>query len=1129
MLFLYYLYLIYLFKIAFSLDYFHLKKLQDNYFFINPLTIFGKLLFPKYLIQGIILFCFFCISFIANAQKQTKHLPFDPQKQLSQFLIDKWGSEKGLPSGTLLRITQTSDGYIWLGGYDGLFRFDGNSFDIYTKKTVKQFKANNITCLTEGKDSTLWVGTQGGGLLSYKNGVFKHHGLEKEYIEAIHIVDKSDSIYIGTRSKGLFTYSKKEKEFHAVLPKELASIAVYDIVEYPKGKLWLATRNQGILILENNILSKTESESENSLVLKLYLDKQQGVWAGTHNGILKYENNKFVQKFPELKTKRIHDMKHDLAGNFWIVTRTNIYRHNIITKKLELLTTKDGKTFDNVRAVCFDQENSLWIPTPRQGLCRLRDGKFINYTTSEGLAYASINSVTTYNKTEILVGTSNGTLHRIDVKKNKVFDFPLKIDIGQEEFFNIRQDNLGTLWFSTYSGLLRRDSLGNEKLFTTKDGLPTNILRLTYQDSKGRFWIGTRGQGLVQYKKDSLTNKNNFEKIGLERGFVSDFVMAIDEDNNGNLLVGTNNGGLAIENGNKFEWLTTKNGLPTNLIFNIYCDKENTIWLATNAGLVRWKDKKTFVFDGSNGLPNETIFDIVEDEKGYFWFSSNKGVLRIQKNELNNLANGEETILSWVQYDKNDGMRSEQCKGATQSLISPQGIIWIPTNNGALHINPNSLPINSRRPPVYIQKIFLDNEVFLDTQKIIIQPEQQRLTINFTALSFRAPEKVKFKYKLEGFDKEWILVENNKREAIYTNLPNGTYTFQVIAANNDGIWNNEGATVKIIVKPQIYETPWFIGTVIIIILLIIWLIVRTRIEMIKEKGEELEKIIKQRTAELRSSNEELVTQQKVVDDRNQIIEKQNDNIISSINYAKRIQVAILPTKEKVTELLPSSFILFLPRDIVSGDFYWIQQQSEKIIIATVDCTGHGVPGAFMSLIGNDMLNKVVIDYSITQPNLVLDLLNQEITNILKQTETENRDGMDMNVWTWHQKTQTIEFSGAKNPLIYIQNNELYEIKADKFSIGGNWTNKKIAKYTNHIIKIDSPTVVYTFSDGYQDQFGGEKNRKFMKGKLKKMLLEIHKLPMKEQQQILKNEFDNWKNQYPQIDDVLVIGVKIDAK
>ncbi len=1111
------------------LQIFPLKQLQDSHFFINYFTSFTKLSFLNLLVRGLFLLSFFCFTFLATAQKQAKHIPFDPNKKLSQFIIDTWDSEKGLPSNTLLKIIQTKDGYLWIGSYDGLLRFDGNKFDFYTKNNVKQFKTNDITQLVEGQDSTFWIATQGSGLVSYKNGLFKSHGLEKEYIESIYPLEDNNLIYVGTRSAGLFVYDIKKEVFSSIFKKELASESIQDILEYPKGKFWLGTRSKGVLILENNKLTKTVCEVENPRILKLYLDNEKRIWAGTYEGILKYENGKFIKQFADQVKERVYDLHFDLAGNFWMVSRTNIYRHNVLTNQLELLTTQTGEAFDDVRSICLDQEDNLWISTPRHGLSRLREGKFINYTTREGISYPSINSVCTYNETEILVGTSNGTVNIINPKENKVSNYPLKTKLPNQEIFNIRKDKEGTVWIVTYEGLLKKQLNGDEKLYTKADGLPTKVLRLTYEDSKGRFWIGTRGEGLVEYKKDNKTSAAIFEKVGKERGFTSDFVMCIEEDKNGNLLVGTNNGGLAIENGNKFDSFTVEDGLPTNLIFNIYCDKQNTIWLATNVGLVRWKDKKAFSFNISKGVSNETIFDVIEDNNGYFWLPSNRGVLRVKKSDLNSLADGKKINVAFTHYDKDDGMSSEQCKAATQSLLSTQGTIWIPTNNGALHINPDFLPINSRRPPIYIQRVIIDNDIFLQPSEVTVHPNQQRLTIDFTALSFSVPKKIKFKYKLEGFDKDWIITKDNKREAIYTNLPSGTYTFQVIAANNDGIWNNEGASLKVIVKPHFYQTVWFISLVILVLAAGVWAIITTRTKRIAMKAQELEQIIKLRTAELSSTNEELIAQQQVVDERNKIIEQQNNNIISSITYAKRIQVAMLPTSEYINRLLPESFILFLPRDIVSGDFYWIAEQSEKVIVATVDCTGHGVPGAFMSLIGNDMLNKVILDYSITKSNLILDVLNEEITNILKQRETDNRDGMDMNIWIWDKKNNTVEFAGAKNPLIYIQNGELHEIKADKISIGGNTDNKKTKEYTRNAIKIDSPTVLYTFSDGYQDQFGGEQDKKFMKGKLKTLLLEIHKLPMEEQNQILKDKFEEWKKESAQVDDVLVLGARIDVQ
>ncbi len=1089
------------------------------FLFIHIISVFNldtDLKIITYLKLLLLLFYLF-IPLSLIAQKTNESVSFDTKKQVSQFLIDTWDSDKGLPYSTLRQVFQTKDKYIWVGGYEGLLRFDGNNFDYYSSNTIPELKTNSVTRFAESLDSTLWIGTQGSGLLSYKNGIFKVHGLEKEYITAIHILDETDSMYVGTRSGGLFGYDIKTQKFTSIFKNQLGKEAIYDILEYPKGKFWLGTRNNGVLTLENNILSEVESEVGKSATLRLYLDNQNKVWAGTYNGVVKYQEGKFIRKFKAIN-ERIYDMKFDLAGNFWIATHHNIYRNNPRTDELELLKSNTNEPFEDTRSIYIDKEDNLWIPSIKQGLCRLYEGKFLNYTTRQGLDYSSINSLTTYNDKDILVGTTKGHLHIIDVENNKVTDYPTKINLTNQELLNIRQDKEGIVWISTYKGLIRKDIDGTERVFTEKDGLPTKMIVRTYQDSKGRFWIGTRGEGLVEMKKDSTTNQYTFEKISTERGFDSYFIMSIREDNRGNLLVATNDKGIFIERGNKFESFGIEEGLPTNLIFNMYCDKENTIWIASSAGIIRWKDDEKVFFGTENDFVRESIFDILEDRQGYFWLSTNKGVLCIKKKDINDLVDKKITKLTWKRYSKYNGMASEQCTGAASSLMSKNGDIWIPTFGGVLKIQPNLLKDNRYLPSVYIKQISLDDEISLEPKNITIEPDQQRLIIEFTALSWKAPQTTKLKYKLQGFDKEWTTV-TSKRQATYTSLPHGEYTFKVIAANNDGVWNNEGATLKIIVKPHIYQTKGFMAAIFLLLMAGVWGVVSVRTKIIKAKAKELEEIVKLRTNELQSTNSELMMQQKVV-------KAQNKNIISSINYAKRIQVAMLPTREYIQKILPKLCILFLPRDIVSGDFYWIEEYNEKVIVATVDCTGHGVPGAFMSLIANDILNKVVLDYSITEPQLILDVLNQEVITILNQKKTDNRDGMDMNIWVWNKKKNIVEFAGAKNPLIYIKNQKLYEIKANSMPIGGNSSYKIEQKYIKHTIKVDAPITIYTFSDGYQDQFGGVKNKKYMKSKFKQLLLEIHALPMPEQHKILKETFIKWKQNYEQIDDVLVMGVKI---
>ncbi len=273
----------------------------------------------------------------------------------------------------------------------------------------------------------------------------------------------------------------------------------------------------------------------------------------------------------------------------------------------------------------------------------------------------------------------------------------------------------------------------------------------------------------------------------------------------------------------------------------------------------------------------------------------------------------------------------------------------------------------------------------------------------------------------------------------------------------------------------------------------------------------LEQKVKERTAEVVKAKE--------------IIEKKNHEITSSINYAKRIQEAMLPYPEYIGRYLSDFFILFKPRDIVSGDFYWFSEGKGKIIISAVDCTGHGVPGAFMSMVGDANLKQIINAEGVTHPDLILNQLHERIRHSLKQAETQNRDGMDMAICTIDPQRQEMEFAGAKNHLVYLQAGEMKVLKGDRHPIGGEQKEEKRA-FTRHVISLEASTTAYLFTDGFQDQFGGAEGRKFMVRKLRKLFQEIHHHPMARQQEILDQTFREWKGENRQTDDVLIIGFKI---
>ncbi len=310
----------------------------------------------------------------------------------------------------------------------------------------------------------------------------------------------------------------------------------------------------------------------------------------------------------------------------------------------------------------------------------------------------------------------------------------------------------------------------------------------------------------------------------------------------------------------------------------------------------------------------------------------------------------------------------------------------------------------------------------------------------------------------------------------------------------------------------------------ILFILFIYGIIQLSVYQLKKQRENLKRIVEERTKEIQIQKEEIEAKNETLSEANEEISQKNKSITASINYAKRIQEAMLPVRENIIKHLPESFILFKPRDIVSGDFYWYAERDNKIIYTAVDCTGHGVPGALMSMIGSEILNTI-INNNITKADVILEKMNDAVVKILKQeTEGFSQDGMDMTLCVIDKENKTVEYAGAKNPLIYINDGKLTQIKASRHGIGGYQQAAK--DFESHIIKYESPTWFYMFTDGFQDQFGGPRDRKYMIKRMKDLILDIHYKPMQEQHDILKKEIEDWMENTPQTDDILLTCFKL---
>ncbi len=641
-----------------------------------------------------------------------------------------------------------------------------------------------------------------------------------------------------------------------------------------------------------------------------------------------------------------------------------------------------------------------------------------------------------------------------------------------------------------------------------------SVLHRSKKDSN-RVFIGlTDGIASLYWKNGTWLNEGRIKGI-------DGYIRCIDEDGDGVLWLGNNGSGVARLEFNSARPMgeaaiaryDTLNGLPNEKIY--IKALSGNVYFASSQGLYQFQNNK-FLPDSSLGTQfshgKTGVFRIGQDHKGNIWMVT---ILKKGGQEICYRNPNDKSSSSWI---RTPFMAISKSNTLTV-FHDTDGITWLGGFDGLFRFDGNIEKNYDQKYLSFVRKVILGKDSILfggayfnDSGFVSFdQPEKLKpflhysynsLTFQFAAPNFEDESATQYSCFLEGFDKQWSGWKNETK-AVYTNLPEGDYHFRVKAKNIFGRESLEAVYAFTVLAPW-YRTLWaYIGYVVLFVAFVLGAIV------VSTRG--LRSIINERTAE--------VVKQK------EVIELKNKDITDSINYAKRIQEAILPTRENFKSLFPESFILFKPKDIVSGDFYWLSEKNGKAYIAAADCTGHGVPGAFTSMIGNALLNEIVNDKLIAEPGQILDALREGIIKALKQSgkEGESKDGMDISLCAFNLKTNELQYAGAYNPLFLIRKNELSEVKADKFPIGISDNQKH---FTNHKIDLQKGDTIYIFSDGYADQFGGPGGKKYMRKRLKDLLLGFQQLSMQEQWSSMDKSLIDWQGGAEQVDDILVIGIRI---
>ncbi|MBV9035868.1 MAG: hypothetical protein JO182_15370 [Acidobacteriaceae bacterium] len=793
-----------------------------------------------------VLFCLVLPQIFAS----TAEASLAPDKPINQFTLQNWQYAQGLPQNSVLAIAQTPDGYLWLGTEEGLARFDGVRFVKFDRQNSK-LDHNMVQALLVDRKGTLWAGTQGGGLNHFDGEKFvsfgASNGLPNYAITAL-FEDHQGTLWIGTDGGGLVCMQKgKFKVFDK--SAGLADNSVFSITGDQEGGIWAGTHG-GLSRLSGGRFTTLNLQNGlgSNVVHVVKSDRQSNIWVGTSNGLSRVSSAgifNFTTK-DGLKSNGIYSITEDKAGTLWIGTDTGGL-HRFARGKITSYIDEAGFLGEITRSIYEDREGSLWIGTAGHGLTCLKQGLFTTLTKRDGLVSNTILPVLEDSEGTLWIGSDQGLTKW---KNNHATSITTKEGLPHNLVSSLAQDRDGAIWVGTRHGLAR---IKNSKVttFTAESGLPSDFILCAYVDRTGDVWIGTRA-GLSRFDGQKFTTYTTKD------GLSNNFVRCLEEDANGTLWIGTFGGGLNSFAGGQFHIYTTRNGLSSNVINAIYSDKDGTLWLATNnGGLNRFKAGKINTFSASTEMYQDSIFQILEGSKGYFWLTSNKGVFRYSKKQLNDFAEGRAHQISSARYDTLDGMGSRECNGGFQpaGFKGKDGRLYIPTTGGLAFTDPEAAKESSSRVQAILEHVSIDDHNYSLSKPLVSPPGKGRLEFQFAAPSFIAPEKLRFRYMLEGFDKDWIQAGNG-RAAYYTNIPHGEYRFHVQVGDSDG-WKSEASTTKIMLRPHFYQTTAFYMLVLVTIFGICGGAYRIRMDQAIQREQKLKALVDQRTSALRESERQL--------------------------------------------------------------------------------------------------------------------------------------------------------------------------------------------------------------------------------------------------------------------------------
>lgn len=1017
-----------------------------------------------------------------------------------------YNEQDGLGSRFVNTISQDDQGYLIIGTSEGLYKYNGFAFQSFT--TTDSLADNFIECSLKDSKGRIFIGHNNGTISLLQGNKFSIIHLEKYLTSKIValVSDRSDNIYAVSQSSGIC-----------------------------------------ILDAQLNVTHIQEGLEEYNLFSASY-DHQNRLWLGTDMGMVmaSRQNNKFsTDLLNGIPVTTIACINSDKNGDLLIGTDdAGLFKFKCYTEEIDTLFTPqlDLATLQ-IRHVSEDENGQLLLCTNNQGIIALSNKVGSEYTRirkfNDLASPAILSAKTTFIDRENIVWIGSVGNGLVKLEQDYFTNYDLNAEKDPSIFGIIESQDtlylggLGSIHICVSEPANVIKTIGKES------GLPSSAITALLRSEQMDLYAGTLESGLWKQTK----GKGKFKRILLSEDFINQKINSIIEHNQV-IYVATDYGAYLLQNDKVIRKLSIESGLSGNTVRTIFKDSQNRIWIGTTTSEISFLDAFGNLKQIESPITNSTlpVRQFAEDVQGNIWMATEgDGVIKLAEegtrafqkaiglysnycysliyDDQNNLWVGHRGALSKINIKNEEitvlspfELGQLSCSESAVTRLSG-GILLFGTTSGVLKYNPLFDKRNELEPILHITSVSAGDSTFVQPQSIQLPYGDYKMVFDFVGISLKQSDGVRYQYILEGYDTDWSEPEKD-HTVTYNHLGPGNYTFKVKAFNADGFGGQTIKEITFTIAQPFWLKWWFIAAVIAFLLGLARVIILRRERQLKANQEYLKKELAERTKE--------VVEQK------ELLEIKNKDITDSIVYAKNIQNAFMPSYNELKGVFHDAFVYFKPRDIVSGDFYWVHRSDSIVQIACGDCTGHGVPGAFMSLIGSRILQDVSAEAAPNDPAQFLKQVNIELNEVFKQgTEVSTlNDGMDLALVSYDSTTRLLKYAGANRPIFVFHQNQLLEIKGDRRPIGGKLTNNVESNFSNHELYLNQGDIIYLFSDGITDQFGGPFGKKIKKKGFKSWIENMAHKPIDEQRDELKDNFKKWRGALEQLDDIIVIAIQI---